>query len=159
GAASGWIETVTSMQIGEAIKGPVEAGETIQVVELGGIVGEIGYTVPGSPKYEAGKRVLLFLDKNDRQEWVSRDMVVGKFAFAGGRLEREATELIGWDEQTGEPHREQHRDEVRFLSFVRDTAAGRQANADYFVSDPRIATEGLTPVPNAAAATTYLLQI
>ncbi|PYQ48877.1 MAG: hypothetical protein DMF59_14810, partial [Acidobacteria bacterium] len=158
-AAGGWIETVTAMQVDEAIKGPVQSGETIEVVELGGALGEIAYTVPGSPKYETGKRVLLFLDKNDRDEWVSKNMVVGKFAFAAGRLERDATELIGWDEQTGEPHREQHRDEVRFLRFVRDTAAGRRANADYFVSDPRIATEGLTPVPNAAAATTYLLQI
>src|SRR6266852_1238866 len=140
-APGGWIETVTPMQIGEAIKGPVQAGETIEVVELGGEVGNIAYTVPGSPKYDAGESVLLFLDKNDRYEWASRDMVVGKFAFVRGLLERDATELTGWDEETGQPHREGHRDGERFLRYVRDSAAGRRANADYFVSDRRIAPE------------------
>src|SRR6266849_3409595 len=158
-APGGWIETVTPMQIGEAIKGPVQAGETIEVVELGGEVGNIAYTVPGSPKYDAGESVLLFLDKNDRYEWASRDMVVGKFAFVRGLLERDATELTGWDEETGQPHREGHRDGERFLRYVRDSAAGRRANADYFVSDRRIAPQSLTPVPNAAAASTYLLQL
>ena len=158
-AAGGWIETVTPIRVDEAIKAPLGTGEKIDVVELGGLIGDIGYTVPGSPRYEAGKRVLLFLDKNDRQEWVSKSMVVGKFAFTRGLLERDAADLVGWDEETGQPHREPHRDEIRFLRYVRETAAGRSADPDYFVSDPRISAESLKPVANAAAASTYCLQI
>src|SRR5947209_14674751 len=52
----GWIETVTELRIEEAIKGPVAAGETIRVTGLGGIVGDIGYVVAGSPKYAQGQR-------------------------------------------------------------------------------------------------------
>ncbi|MDQ6802139.1 MAG: M57 family metalloprotease [Acidobacteriota bacterium] len=157
-APGGWIETVTPLRVDEAIQGPLETGEMINVVELGGAIGEIAYTVPGSPHYEIGERVLLFLETNDRQEWVSKNMVVGKFAFANGLLVRDSEELIGWDAATGEPHREQSRDAARFLHFVRETAAGRRAAADYFVTNPRIAVQSLHPAVNAAAST-YLLQI
>src|ERR1700682_4367611 len=142
-APGGWIETVTSMRVDEAIKGPMQTGELIEVVELGGAIGDIAYTVPGSPKYAPGEHVLLFIETNNRHEWVSKNMVVGKFAFANGLLLRDSTELIGWDAVTGEPHREQSRDETRFLHFVRETAGGHHAAADYFVSNPRIQTESL----------------
>src|SRR5437016_10201955 len=55
-APGGWIETVTGLRVEEAIKGPVAAGETIHVTELGGMVGGIGYVVAGSPKYAEGQR-------------------------------------------------------------------------------------------------------
>ncbi len=158
-APDGWIETVTELHVEEAIKGPLRNGETIQVTELGGAVGEIAYTVPGSPHYESGERVLLFLETNERGEWVSKNMVVGKFTFTRGLLLRDATELIGWDETTGAPHREPQRDEQRFLRFVRDVAAGRRAHADYIIdNDPRaITTESISS--QAAAASTYVLRI
>src|SRR5438132_5598052 len=127
-AAGGWIETVTSMRVEEAIKGPISRGDAIDVTELGGMIGEIGYVVPGSPQYSSGERVLLFLETNDRGEWVSKNMVVGKFTFNRGRLLRDDEELIGWDAQTGAPYREPERDEARFLHFVREIAAGRNAN-------------------------------
>ena len=156
-APGGWIETVTELRVDEAIKGTVRTGDTITVTELGGVVGDIGYVVPGSPQYAKGERALLFLETNDRGEWVSKNMVVGKFAFSRGLLVRDSSELIGWDAETGEPHREPLRDEQRFLRFVRDVAAGRDANANYIVTN-RIATESVI-VPNAASPSTYLMQI
>src|SRR3954469_19857597 len=60
--AGGWIETVTELRVEEAIKGPIAAGETIRVTELGGMVGDVGYVVAGSPRYAEGQRVLLFLE-------------------------------------------------------------------------------------------------
>src|SRR3954452_17001635 len=54
-APGGWIETVTELRVEEAIKGPVTAGETIRVTEWGGIAGDIGYAVAGSPRYEKGE--------------------------------------------------------------------------------------------------------
>src|SRR5438046_9289204 len=70
-APGGWIETVTELRVEEAIKGRINAGETIHVTELGGMVGGVGYAVAGSPRYEKGERVLLFLETNDRGEWVA----------------------------------------------------------------------------------------
>src|SRR5260370_11651603 len=107
-APSGWIETVTSLHVDEAIKGPLRTGEVVEVVELGGAIGNIAYTVPRSTAYGMDEHVLLFLDVNDRHEWVSKNMVVGKFGFANGRLEREATELIGWERKTGRGQPEEH---------------------------------------------------
>ena len=157
-APGGWIETVTEMRVNEAIKGPIRNGDTIQVTELGGMVGGIAYIVPGSPQYASGERALLFLETNDRGEWVSKNMVVGKFAFSNGLLVRDSEELVGWDAGSGAPHREPLRDEQRFLRFVRDVAAGRAADADY-VARTSVRADGLKPVPQAAPASTYLLQI
>ncbi|HMC21119.1 MAG TPA: hypothetical protein VKL19_04685, partial [Thermoanaerobaculia bacterium] len=103
-APGGWIETLTELRVDEAIKGPLRSGEAIEVTELGGAVGQIAYVVPGSPHYPAGERVLLFLETNDRGEWVSKNMVIGKFAFNRGLLVRDSSELVGWDEETGTSH-------------------------------------------------------
>src|SRR5260370_1908726 len=108
-APGGWIETVTSLHVDEAIKGPLRTGEVVEVVELGGAIGNIAYTVPGSPAYGMDEHVLLFLDVNDRHEWASKNMVVGKFVFANARLVRETMALIGCDEPTCEvPSEERH---------------------------------------------------
>ena len=133
-APGGWIETITELRVEEAIKGPVAAGETIRVTELGGVVGEIGYAVAGAPRYAAGERVLLFLETNDRGEWVAKNMAVGKFDRAedlrGRRLlVRDAEEIAGW-ESDGAVHREPVRLEDEFLGFVRAIAQGRATNDD-----------------------------
>src|SRR5207248_5261605 len=99
-----------------AIKGPINAGETIRVTELGGIVGGIGYAVAGSPRYEKGQRVLLFLETNDRGEWVAKNMAVGKFDPASdlrGRRLLVRDEIDGW-ETDGALHREPVRLEDAF---------------------------------------------
>jgi hypothetical protein len=162
-APGGWIETVTELRVEEAIKGPVAAGETIHVTELGGMVGDIGYVVAGSPRYVEGQRVLLFLETNDRGEWVAKNMAVGKFDPAedvkGRRLlVRDSSEIVGW-ETDGEVHREPVRMEDGFLNFVRAAAQGRDAGDDYIVRDPqpvrRIAAEATA---QAFAPSSYLLQ-
>jgi len=139
-APGGWIETVTELRVDEAIKGPIAAGETIHVTELGGVVDGIGYVVAGSPRYATGQRVLLFLETNDRGEWVAKNMAVGKFDRAedlrGRRLlVRDAEEIVGWEED-GKIHREPVRSEEAFLGFVRATAQGRDAGDDYIIHDP-----------------------
>ncbi|HEV7570805.1 MAG TPA: M57 family metalloprotease [Thermoanaerobaculia bacterium] len=162
-APGGWIETVTELRVEEAIKGPVVAGESIRVTELGGMVGDIGYIVAGSPKYAEGESVLLFLETNDRGEWVAKNMAVGKFEYADdvrGRrlLVRDETEIVGW-ETDGQVHREPVRLEDAFLNFVRGTADGRDAASDYIVRDPqplrRVVAEANA---EAFAPSSYLLQ-
>jgi hypothetical protein len=162
-APGGWIETVTELRVEEVIKGRVAAGETIRVTELGGIVGDVGYVVAGSPTYAEGERVLLFLETNDRGEWVSKNMAVGKFDHAedvkGRRLlVRDGAEIVGW-ETDGAAHREPVRTEEGFLNFVRATAQGREAADDYIVRDPlpvrRFVSEATA---QAFAPSSYLLQ-
>jgi hypothetical protein len=162
-ALGGWIETVTELRVEEAIKGPAAAGETIHVTELGGMVGDIGYVVAGSPRYAEGQRVLLFLETNDRGEWVAKNMAVGKFDRAedvrGRRLLiRDSSEIVGW-ETDGGVHHEPVRTEDGFLDFVRATARGRDAAEDYIVRDPqpvrRVVAEAAA---EAFAPSSYLLQ-
>src|SRR5882724_9294630 len=156
-APGGWIETVTELRVDETIKGTISAGETIHVTELGGRVDDIGYIVAGSPKYAVGERALLFLETNDRGEWVAKNMVVGKFArsedVSGRRLlVRDEEEIAGWDVD-GITHREPVRDEDAFLRFVRATAHGSEAEDDYIISDPQPirmqAIAEATPAPSS----------
>jgi hypothetical protein len=167
-APGGWIETVTELHVDEAIKGPITAGETIHVTELGGVVGAIGYAVAGSPRYASGQQVLLFLETNDRGEWVAKNMAVGKFDRAedqAGRrlLVRDAGEIVGWGAD-GTPHREPTRLEDAFLSFVRATAQGLEAGHDivhdYIVHDPLPLRRTVIAETTAsgAAPSGYLLQ-
>src|SRR5207237_10590288 len=51
-APGGWIETVTSMHVDEAIKG--DAGATIEVVELGGSRGARDHLAAGPPRSRPG---------------------------------------------------------------------------------------------------------
>jgi hypothetical protein len=155
-APGGWIETVTSMTVDEAIKGAVTTG-TIDVVELGGIVGDRGYFVSGAPRYDAGERVLLFLETNDRGEWVAKNMAVGKFAFrrddAGRRvLLRDDVDGFGYD---GASYRDPLRAEEPFLDFVRAAARGQAVTADYVLAEEK---SKLVANATAAPASTYCQQ-
>jgi hypothetical protein len=160
-----WIETVTTMRVDETIRGALTAGETFDVVELGGEYGDVAYMVPGAPRYPAGERVLLFLARTDRGEWTSKAMAVGKFAFtedARGRtlLLRDAAELAGWDEN-GAPHVEPQRDATKFLAYVRGVAHGENPPVDYIVRDDGRHAQTMTRFRPAtmAAVSTYLLQL
>lgn len=165
-APGGWIETVTTVNLDEVIKGDAEvlkanAHGTIDVVELGGVVDGIGYMVAGAAHFTPGERVLLFLETNAHGEWVPKNMSVGKFAerVAGsGRtlLVRDASSISGWD-LDGTPHVERTRDAAAFLRYVRAVARGERPVPGYFVAAERpVVAEAITP--NAAPASTYLLQ-
>jgi hypothetical protein len=159
-APGGWIETVTAISVDEAIKG--DPGDVIEVVELGGVVDGIGYMVAGAARFTPGERVLLFLETNDRGEWVPKNMSVGKFteqtAGSGRRLlVRDASSISGWD-LDGTPHAERTRDAAAFLQYVRGVTCGGNPTAGYFVAGERpVVPEAVTPNA-AAAASTYLLQ-
>ena len=159
----GWIETVTTLHIDEVIKGSIAAGSTLDITELGGVVGNLGYAVAGSPKFNRGERSLVFLDRDDRGNWTTRAMALGKFAFtrdARGRslLVRDGHEIEGWD-YSGRVHREPQRHGPEFLQYVRDVAAGdSEAAPDYVVADPR-PLAGAVPSTNATPSIgSYLLQ-
>ena len=159
----GWIETVTTMYVGEAIKGPMAAGEAFEIHELGGVIDGVGYAVPGSPRYSEGERVLVFAEKNSRGAWVTKAMAVGAFAFVADRrgrelLVRDSAELYGWNSE-GSTHRDPQRLAAPFLDYVRGMAHGRESTVDYVVHDPA----GLTSKKNVSTLATptigsYLIQ-
>ncbi|HEY2829064.1 MAG TPA: M57 family metalloprotease [Thermoanaerobaculia bacterium] len=145
-----WIETVTTMKVEESIRGPLLAGETFEDVELGGAWGAIGLSVPGSPRFTAGERVLLFLQKNARGEWATKSMALGKFSFSDDLLLRDA----------GETGREPRRNAAKFLDYVRKISRGEDALVDYIVLNRAAAA---SPPHIEATSTgipigTYLLQ-
>jgi hypothetical protein len=134
------IVTVATLQVERVLKGSV--GESVQLVELGGAVGERATLIPGSPRYEDGKRYLVFLRTNNLGEWMTYGFGLGKFEFTSdlrGRelLTRGSTdeEIFGLDENDGALHVEMLRGGPEFLSFV-ETRSRSEAPASetYFVN-------------------------
>src|SRR5204862_7517692 len=115
----------------EVIKGRV--GETCEVVELGGTSDGLTYLVAGAPHYAPSERVLLMLETNDRGDWTAKNMILGKFAFDGELLVRDASEIGGWD-VGGAPHVERARHAEPFLRYVRAIAKGNAASVDYYAA-------------------------
>jgi hypothetical protein len=143
-----WIETVTPMRVEESIRGPLHAGDTFDDVELGGAWGAIGLSVPGSPRFAAGERVLLFLQKNARGEWATKSMAIGKFTFVDDLLVRDTSEIA----------REPRRNAAKFLDYVRRVARGENPDADYTVLSEAPATSPARIEATGIPAGTYLLQ-
>ncbi|HUP47877.1 MAG TPA: hypothetical protein VNA04_03715 [Thermoanaerobaculia bacterium] len=139
------IETVTTIEVTEALHGAIE-GVTIEVVSLGGVLGTEGLLVHGTTRFHRGERVLLFLDRR-REEWTTRGMAVGKFAFSGELLVRDSGEVCGYG-RDGKPHREPYRAAEPFIRYVAATARGERVAPDYIVQAP----------PRAAANAAMQLQ-
>jgi hypothetical protein len=137
-AANGLIETVTSVAIDERLKGDGDA-RTIDVALPGGAVGGERMSVSGVPRFSAGERVLLFLDRNKQGEWTTIAFALGAFRFgrdAQGRgvVTRGAEEEIyGWSEN-GARHIERSRLDDSFLDYIRATVCGDDAAGNYFAA-------------------------
>jgi len=164
----GGIETVTKISVEDVIKGAVPS-ESINVVEPGGAVGNIASVIAGSPRFEEGRRFLLFLKKTGADRWSVTDLVLGKFSFTtdtSGQhrlLARDASEIVGWDPDLKE-HREHVREAEKFLQFIRAEVAARPASEDYFLefteARPARSTRSLSAVVNATfTATSYTMFI
>jgi len=161
--ADNGIETATTFSIEETIKG--DAAATINIVEPGGQFGRRATVLAGVPRFEEGKRLLLFLARTGPDRWSVMQLVLGKFSFESdivGRhlLVRDEAEIVGWDGDL-QPHHEQRRIAENFVAFVRAEANGRMAPADYFTEtaplrfQPAPSSTGprLTPVPAVAPFT------
>src|SRR4051812_19216220 len=75
----GTIVTITTMSIEEVIKGDV-LRETIDVVEPGGVPGADAMLTHSVPRFEDGRRYLLFLMPAHGQ-WHVLALIVGEFEF------------------------------------------------------------------------------
>jgi hypothetical protein len=134
------IVTVATLRVERVLKGSV--GESVQLVELGGSVGNRVTFIPGSPRYEGGKRYLVFLRTNNLGEWMTYGFGLGKFEFTQdlrGRelLTRGSTDekIFGLDENDGSLHVEKLRGGPEFLTFVETrTRSDSPASETYFVN-------------------------
>lgn len=136
----GRIVTVATLQVERVVKGNVD-GDFVQLAELGGSVDGRVTVIPGSPRYESGKRYLVFLRTNNFGEWMTYGFALGKFEFVSDLRGRELLirrtadeEIFGLDESDGSLHVEQLRGAPEFVSFVQSRAASdAPARQDYFV--------------------------
>ncbi len=121
-APGGIVRTVYEMQLDEVLKGPVQRGATIQLVERGGTFGGVATMIPGSPVYRKGRQYLVFAETNrdgDLQTW---GMQIGRFVFdnIGGRkiFTHGGSELFGFD-HNDDPYVDRPRDAAGFLEYIR----------------------------------------
>jgi hypothetical protein len=137
----GRIVTVATMKLEQVLKGSI-AGENVQLVELGGVLADRATLIPGSPRYEDGKRYLVFLRTNAAGEWMTFGFGLGKFSYVADLTGRELLtrgesddEIFGLDEADGSLHVERLRSGPQFLSFVTSTVASdAPARESYFVN-------------------------
>ena len=73
----GLIMTNTRFEVLEVIKGSLQVGEPFDVSVHGGILGDRGFAIGGSPDYKDGEVYLLSLSRNNNM-WMSRHMAYGQ---------------------------------------------------------------------------------
>jgi Ig-like domain CHU_C associated/Matrixin len=138
------INTVYQVRVDEVIKGRFEVGAVIDVVAPGGCLGTRCVDYPGTPKYAAGERALVFLDSVEQGRWSTWSQALGKFNFVkdlhgkaylvrGG----DDGEIFGWD-VLGNAHVEPLRDEQQFLTYIRALTCDGDANENYIVPRDKV---------------------
>jgi hypothetical protein len=75
------IRTVSTLRVVDTIKGDVRDGDELFVAQWGGRIGHATTTMPSSPAYIQGERVLVFLEWRSEEEGLYRTvgMIQGKF--------------------------------------------------------------------------------
>ena len=77
--------TVTLFSLVRQVAGEA-VGNTFEVREAGGIVGDIGMAVSGAPVFQRGGRYLLFLDPGAGGGWQTKMLAYGVLREEGGVL-------------------------------------------------------------------------
>ncbi|HJL19642.1 MAG TPA: hypothetical protein RMH99_28525 [Sandaracinaceae bacterium LLY-WYZ-13_1] len=130
-------QTLTTVRVHEWLAG--EGGETVRIRELGGQWQGGGLHYEGTPTYEVGERVVVFLERRDEAPHDLRTfaMVQGKFVIRPGvpgtpdRVQRdlEGVAFARWADgrQTvSPPGREPAMSLDAFLDFVRRVRGGER---------------------------------
>jgi len=81
------ISTAVSLEVVEALKGPIEP-RLVELVQPGGTAGEGSQrktqSIPGSPRWAEGETVLVFLEKADTGRVVTSGLSMGKYTVSSG---------------------------------------------------------------------------
>jgi hypothetical protein len=128
----GSIVTVAQLEVESVLKGSI--GNSIRLVEPGGILSERASFIPGSPRYEAGKRYLVFLRKTADGDWATWGFQLGQFELGTDLRGRELAvhpggeSMFGLNESDGSLYTDRYRSLPEFVDSIR---SGAQTN--YFV--------------------------
>lgn len=141
---AGAIWTETSIDVTRTLRGDVSG--SITVAEIGGEVGDRVTKVFGSPEFNVGEHVLLFLAP-ERGELRTVDLFVGKFTRGtteDGRelwLRSDSDQPVRLVDGSFRPLKlpNMQRDAAGFETFVRDRVRGAAGNFDYFIENPALA--------------------
>lgn len=156
----GRIVTRFTLRVEESLKGYLATNDEIVLTEPGGLLGDGGRIVFGAPRYEAGRRYLVFTSTNREMERATFGMALGQFDLADGLALRH--DIEGFDHNL-EAHVEPTRDASRFVEFIRGAVSQRRSSTDYFMSPPAAVASAVAAVQETAAAprfsrSSYLLQ-
>lgn len=134
--SQGLIETVNQCVVDDALKGPISKDDVIEIVELGGTLGNRVFAVADGPRYNVGGRYLVFLEARSDFAWRTYELALGEFPLridqAGRRIAAHQGDVAGWSED-GQPFREHVRLTVPFLQHIRDVVARRTTSGSYFL--------------------------
>ena len=153
--ADGRVVTIATLAVDEVLKGELGKQTSIDLVEPGGVVGERVTLITGSPRYEAGKHYLVFL-RRTADGWATYGFSLGKFEYVNESFDQMvlvrggiAETIFGWDEVSGDPHKERLRLAIAFETFIKTiaNAPGAPARPDYFVHAEDAAPRSTAFVP------------
>lgn len=138
----GTIWTDTVLEVARTIKGG--ANGTITIREIGGVLDDRITKLFGTPEFQAGEQVLLFLEPNPRGGYRTVDLYVGKFTRGetrnGQRLwirDDASNDVTLLDANLQPLHAKNvQRDAVAFEAFVRERVAGRGGVKNYGIENP-----------------------
>ena len=139
--SDGRVVTIAELMVDDVLKGPIEPGTTIRLTEAGGIVGNYGVFIPGAPRYEPGRRYLVFAGRSKFGGWSTYALGLGKFTIVqdlAGReivLRGDDAAIFGFGAGDFAPHAERLRLGDEFRAYVRTVVAGGAdaARTDYFI--------------------------
>jgi PKD repeat protein len=139
---NGAIWTEVKLSVANAMKGSV--ADTITVRELGGEANGRFTKIFGAAEFNAGERVLLFLEPSPQGGYRTMDLFVGKMTEArqmnGRRLwmrDDAGADVMLLDANFQPIHAKNvQRDAVAFETFVADRVAGRAGRNNYGIENP-----------------------
>lgn len=152
----GRIVTRATLRIERVLKGERSAGDDLVLTELGGVLEGRALVVGGAPRYEEGRRYLVFTSANRFGDPITFSLALGQFLLVehAGR-EVAVRDVEGLDANL-EPHQEPLRDASLFAAYIRDVATASSAEASYFLT-PTAAAQVRTAAA-AYARASYLLE-
>jgi len=138
------IVTRSFLRIEEVLKGVRARDSHLVLTEPGGRLGDRAQIIPAAPRYEPGKRYLVFTETDEQGETHTLGMQLGRFALDRDLALRGA--IHGFDPNL-EPYRERTRDARGFIDYIRAIVAQRAAEANYFSG----VAQAFLPAPQASS--------
>jgi hypothetical protein len=149
--AAGAIRTIFELRVDDTLKGPLTAGATLRLAELGGRVGDVATFIPDGVHYEDGHQYLVFTETDFAGRDITLGMNIGRFELKQdlrGVRYTVRDEMFGWDGASLDDFHERPRDQKKFVAYIRGIVAQTvDPQPDYFINTgdllrPRLQTNG-----------------